>query len=69
MKIKPKAPTKKTLLKQTGSSNTYTSRKPSRDTGLNSEETDYLNRMLKKFGDLDEALDAVKAKYGHTGRF
>lgn len=38
--------------------------------GFNAEEIRYLNQMLRKFdGDLEAALDAVKAKYGHTGNY
>ena len=70
MKTKLKAPKKKSLLKKAGYSagNTGPNRRGS--TGFNEEETRYLNQMLSKFnGDLEEALDAVKSKYGHTGNY
>ena len=76
MKTKPKAPKKKSLLKKAGyipgdnNGNARTVGQAGAYGGLSGEEADYLNKMLKKFDyDLDKALDALKAKYGHTGDY
>ena len=60
MKTAPKTP--KSLIKKTSSA--------SGSFGFSEEESRYFNQMLKKFkGNLDDALDAFKVKYGHTGNY